>query len=75
MSLTGVWMNELRSILLLDEDEDGALAVVSTELAAYKNVDTERARSDLEERQFVCVSAATVRQSGPRTAMAPTTRQ
>ena len=26
MSLTGVWMNELRSILLLDEDEDGALA-------------------------------------------------
>jgi hypothetical protein len=26
MSLRGVWMNELRSILLLDEDEDGALA-------------------------------------------------
>ena len=25
MSLTGVWMNELRSILLLNEDEDGAL--------------------------------------------------
>jgi hypothetical protein len=26
MSLTGVWMNELRSILLLEEDEFGALA-------------------------------------------------
>ena len=26
MSLTGVWMNELRSILLLDEDKDGSLA-------------------------------------------------
>jgi len=26
MSLTGVWMNELRSILLLKEDEDGGLA-------------------------------------------------
>jgi hypothetical protein len=25
MSLTGLWMNELSSILLLDEDEDGAL--------------------------------------------------
>jgi len=26
MSLTGVWMNERRSLLLLDEGEDGALA-------------------------------------------------
>jgi hypothetical protein len=26
MSLTGVWMNELKSILLLDEDENGTLA-------------------------------------------------
>ena len=26
MSLTGVWMNELRSILLLDEDKDGTLS-------------------------------------------------
>jgi hypothetical protein len=26
MSLTGVWMNELRSILLLNEDKDGTLA-------------------------------------------------
>ena len=38
---------------------------VSTELAAYKNVDMERAKSDLEEHQLVCVSVAEVRQSGP----------
>ena len=31
---------------------------VSTELAAYKNVDMERAKSDLEEHQLVCVFAA-----------------
>ncbi len=31
---------------------------VSTELAAYKNVEMERARSDLEEHQLVCVFAA-----------------
>ena len=30
---------------------------VSTKLAAYKNVDMERAKSDLEEHQFVCPSA------------------
>ena len=35
---------------------------VSTELAAYKNVEMERAKSDLEEHQLVCVFAA----SGPR---------
>ena len=29
---------------------------VSTELAAKKNVDMERAKSDLEEHQLVCVS-------------------
>jgi hypothetical protein len=33
---------------------------VSTERAAYKNVDKERAKSDLEEHQLVCVSAAKV---------------
>jgi hypothetical protein len=38
---------------------------VSTELAACKNVDMERAKSDLEEHQLVCVSAAEVRRSGP----------
>jgi hypothetical protein len=30
---------------------------VSTELAAYKNVEMERAKSDLEEHQLVCVSS------------------
>jgi hypothetical protein len=34
---------------------------VSTELAAHKNVDMERAWSDLEEHQLVCVSAGKVR--------------
>ena len=29
---------------------------VSTELAAYKNVDMERAKSDLEEHQLGCAS-------------------
>jgi hypothetical protein len=30
---------------------------VSTELAAHKNVDMERAWSDLEEHQLICMSA------------------
>jgi hypothetical protein len=30
---------------------------VTTELAAKKNVDMERARNDLEEHQLVCASA------------------
>jgi hypothetical protein len=34
---------------------------VSTERAAHKNVDKERAKSDLEEHRLVCVSAAKVR--------------
>jgi len=34
---------------------------VSTELAAYKNVDMERAKSDLEEHRLVCVSVTKVR--------------
>ena len=29
---------------------------VSTELAAYKNVEMERARTNLEEHQLVCIS-------------------
>ncbi len=33
---------------------------VSTELAARKNVDMERARNDLEEHQLVCLSVAEV---------------
>ena len=46
------------------EARSAAYYRVSTELAAYKNVEMERARSDLEEHQFVCVSADKVRQSG-----------
>ena len=38
---------------------------VTTELAAKKNVDMERARNDLKEHQLVCASAE-VRPSGPR---------
>jgi hypothetical protein len=40
---------------------------VSTELAAKKNVDMERARNDLEEHQLVCAAVADVRPSGSRT--------
>ncbi len=46
------------------EARSAAYYRVSTELAAYKNVEMERARSDLEEHQLVCVSSAKVRQSG-----------
>jgi len=34
---------------------------VSTELAANKNVDMERAKSDLEEHRLVCVFAASLK--------------
>ena len=34
---------------------------VSTQLAAKKNVDMERARYDLEEHQFICVYAIAVK--------------
>jgi hypothetical protein len=47
---------------------------VSKELAAKKNVDMERAKSDLEEHQLVCVSAAKVRQSRPRASHVSTLR-
>jgi hypothetical protein len=36
---------------------------VSTELAAFKNVEMERARSNWEEHQLVCATAAEARQS------------
>ena len=48
------------------EARSAAYYRVSTELAAYKNVDMERAKSDLAEHKLVCVSAAKVRESGPR---------
>ncbi len=53
------------------EARSAAYYRVSTELAANKNVDMERARDDFEEHQLVCLSAAKVRRSGPRAATAP----
>jgi len=47
------------------EARSAAYYRVSTELAAKKNVDMERARNDLKEHQLVCASAAEVRPSGP----------
>lgn len=45
------------------EARSAAYYKVSTELAAQKNVDMERAKSDLEEHQLTCVYAAKARQS------------
>ena len=45
------------------EARSAAYYQVSTELAAQKNVDMERAKSDLEQHQSVCVSAAKARPS------------
>ena len=39
---------------------------VSTELAAKKNVDMERARNDLEEHKLICASPLRRDPSGPR---------
>ena len=39
------------------EARSAAYFQVSTELAAKKNVDMERAKSDLEQHQLACVSA------------------
>ena len=47
------------------EASSAAYYRVSTELAAKKNVDMERARNDLKEHQLICASAAEVRPSGP----------
>ena len=52
------------------EARSAAYYRVSTELAAKKNVDMECAKSDLEEHQLVCVSAAKVRPSGSRAVLA-----
>jgi hypothetical protein len=40
------------------EARSAAYYRVSTELAAHKNVDMERAKSDWEEHQLVCARAA-----------------
>jgi len=39
------------------EARSAAYFLVSTEFAAFKNVEKERAKSDLEEHQLACVSA------------------
>ena len=49
------------------EARSAAYYRLSTELAAKKNVDMERARNDMEEHQLICGSAAGVRLSGPMT--------
>jgi len=46
-----------------NEARSAAYYQVTTEFAAHKNVDKERAKSDLEDHQLVCVSAAKMRQS------------
>jgi hypothetical protein len=56
------------------EARSAAYYRVSTELAAKKKVDMERAKSDLEEHQLICVYAAEVRQSGPKTSHVSTLR-
>ena len=45
------------------EARSSAYYQVTTEFVAHKNVDKERAKSALEDRQLVCVSAAKMRQS------------
>jgi hypothetical protein len=42
------------------EARSAAFYQVSTELAAQKNVDMERARNDLEEHQLICPLASCV---------------
>lgn len=46
------------------EARSAAYYRVSTELAAKKNVDMERARNNLKEHQFLCASRAYVRPFG-----------
>jgi hypothetical protein len=48
------------------EARSAAYYRVSTELAAKKNVDMERARNDLEEHRLICVSPLRRDPSGPR---------
>ncbi len=48
------------------EARSAAYYRVSTELAAKKNVDMERARNDLEQHKLICIPAAEARPSGPR---------
>ena len=43
------------------EARSSAYYQVTTEFAAHKNVDKERAKSNLEDHQLVCTSAARMR--------------
>jgi hypothetical protein len=61
MDLEQAFESRLRQYI---EARSAAYYRVSTELAASKNVDMERARNDLEEHQLVCVS-------GPRVETTP----
>jgi len=45
------------------EARSSAYYQVTTEFAAHKNVDKERAKSDLEEHQLVCGYASQMRRS------------
>jgi hypothetical protein len=47
------------------EASSSAYYRVSTKVAAYKNVEMERAKSDLQEHLLVCISAAKVGHSAP----------
>lgn len=48
------------------EARSAAYYRVSTELAAKKNVDMERAKSEFEEHQSLCVSAAEAKHPGTK---------
>ena len=48
------------------EARSAAYYRVSTELAAKKNVDMERAKNELQEHQSLCVSAVEVKHPGTR---------
>ncbi len=54
------------------EARSAAYYRVSTELAASKNVDVERARNDLEEHQLVCVSGPRPTETTPLPRRSPT---
>jgi len=44
---------------------------VSTELAAFNNVEMERAKSDMDEHQLICASAVELRPEGMAETVAP----
>ncbi len=62
-NLEGVFESRVSKYI---EARSAAYYRVSTELAAKKNVDMERARNDLEEHKLICIPAAEARPPGPR---------